>query len=70
MLTVPEVAQELGITQGAVRNAIYEQRLPSVRMLGRPIVKRSDLEAYIQRTRPNGEKPKGRPLGAKNKPKE
>ena len=61
MLTVPEVALALGVSQSAVRNAIYEKRLPSERKYGRPLVSRADFEVYKQRTRPGGEKPKGRP---------
>ena len=35
---------------------------------GRKLIRRAALDAYKQRTRPDGEKPKGRPPGAKNKP--
>ena len=67
MLTVPEVAQELGLSQTTIRTAIYENRLPAIKMFGRPIISRSDMEDYRQRTRPDGEKPKGRPMGARNR---
>lgn len=61
LLTVPEVALELGVTQPAVRNAIYENRLPSVNMYGRHLIARRDLDAYKQRTQPGGVKKVGRP---------
>ncbi len=60
-LTVQEVARELQVSDGAVRTAILEGRLPSTIAFGRKIVSRADLDAYKQRTRPEGEKPKGRP---------
>ena len=61
LMTVPEVALELGVTQTAVRNAVYENRLPSVKMYGKPLIARTDLDAYKQRTQPSGVKKVGRP---------
>jgi predicted DNA-binding transcriptional regulator AlpA len=61
LLTVPEVARELGITQGAIRIAIYERRLPSLEKYGRRLVARPDLNHYKQRTQPEGVKRVGRP---------
>ncbi|MGI4791344.1 MAG: excisionase family DNA-binding protein [Janthinobacterium lividum] len=69
-LTVQEVAVELGVHEQTVRIALLENRLPFVMMLGRKAIGRADLDAYKQRTRPNGEKPRGRPRGAKNQPKD
>lgn len=54
----------LGISQAAVRNAIYEGRLASVKLYGRPLVSRADLDAYKQRTQPDGVKKTGRPRRA------
>lgn len=60
-LTVQEVARELQVSDGAIRAAVSEGRLPSTVAFGRKLISRSDLDDYKQRTRPNGEKPKGRP---------
>lgn len=64
MLTVPECAERLGVTQNAIRNAIHGNRLPSTSVYGRRIVKLADLEAYRQRSQPGGEKRVGRPRKA------
>ena len=61
MLTVPQAARELGVTQGSVRIAIYEGRLPCVEMYDRKLITRPDLDAYKQRTQPDGVKKVGRP---------
>ena len=61
LLTAREAAQELGIHTGTVHKAFQENRLPFVALYGRKLISRVDLEAYKQRTRPGGEKPKGRP---------
>ena len=61
LLTAREAAQELGVHVGTVHNAFQESRLPFVALYGRKLISRADLEAYKQRTRPGGEKPKGRP---------
>lgn len=60
-LTVNEAAESLGIHQATLRNAIREGRLPSNRIYGKIVVARADMEAYRERTRPTGEKPRGRP---------
>jgi excisionase family DNA binding protein len=67
MLTVQEVAGVLGIHQNSVYQAIQEGRLPVQEIFGRKVVNRADVEAYQQRTRIDGEKPKGRPKGSKKK---
>ena len=61
LLTVPEAAEVLGVGETAVRNAMYQNRLPYEVRYGRRVVKPSDLEAYKQRAHPGGQKPKGRP---------
>ena len=61
LLTVTEVATALGVSQAAVRNAIYEGRLASTKMYGKPLVKTIDLEAYRARSQPDGTKRVGRP---------
>ncbi len=68
LLTAREAAAELGVHVGTAHNAFQEDRLPFVALYGRKLISRADLDAYKQRTRPGGEKPKGRPPGAKNKP--
>ncbi len=67
LLTAREAAAELGVHVSTVHNAFQESRLPFVPLYGRKLISRADLETYKQRTRPDGEKPKGRPQGAKNR---
>ncbi len=67
LLTVREAAGELGISQGSVRIAIYEGRLPCTVKYGKRLIARSDLEAYKTRTQPMGEKRTGRPLRSKSR---
>ncbi|MGI4789499.1 MAG: helix-turn-helix domain-containing protein [Janthinobacterium lividum] len=64
MLTVPQAAKELGVTQGSVRIAIYEGRLPSVEMYDRKLIAQADLDAYKKRSQPDGVKKVGRPRKA------
>ena len=61
LLTAREAAQELGVHTGTVHKAFQECRLPFVALYGRKLISRQALEAYKRRTRPDGEKPKGRP---------
>ena len=61
LLTAREAAQELGIPVGTIHNAFQESRLPFVALYGRKLISRADLEVCKMRTRPDGEKPKGRP---------
>ena len=60
-LTVPQAANSLGVSEGAIRNAITDGRLASTRIDGIRKVARTELDAYRQRTRPAGYKPSGRP---------
>lgn len=61
ILTVVQAANELGVTAAAVRLAIYDNRLPSREFYGRKLIARPDLNAYRQRTQPDGVKRVGRP---------
>ena len=61
LLTVKEAADQIGVSESAVRNATLEGRLPFVRMYGRKLIKPADLAAYQERAHPGGVKPKGRP---------
>ena len=66
LLTAREAACELGVHTATVHKAFQENRLPFVAMYGRKLISRAALDAYKQRTRPDGEKPKGRPIGTRN----
>lgn len=59
--TVQEAAQELGITEVSARSALNRKRLPFVVMFGRNLITRPDLDAYKQRTQPEGVEKVGRP---------
>jgi len=61
LLTVQEAAASLGVTDGAVRLALSQGRLPSVEKYGRKLVAWPDLDVYRQRTQPGGVKRVGRP---------
>ncbi len=61
LLTVQDAARELDVTDGAVRLAILKGRLQSTMKYGRKLIMRADIEEYKRRTRPTGEKPRGRP---------
>ncbi len=66
LLTVQQVAKMLNITEGAIRTALSENRLPFTEKYGRKLIARADVLAYQQRTRISGDKPKGRPKGSGN----
>lgn len=61
LFTVQEAAELLGVTDGAIRLALSQGRLPTVEKYGRKLVTRPDLDAYKQRTQPGGVKRVGRP---------
>jgi len=61
LLTVKEAAEHLGVSESAVRNATLEGRLPFVRLYGRKLIDRQELEAYRERTQPSGVPVRGRP---------
>ncbi len=67
LLTAREAAEELGVHVGTVHNAFQDNRLPFVALYGRKLIRRADLEAYKQRTRPDGVKPLGRPRKSEQK---
>ena len=69
LLTVQEAAELLGTRDQTVYDAIREERLPYVVKYGRKLVSRQAIEVYKERTRPTGEKPKGRPPGSSSKKK-
>lgn len=60
-ITVQEAAKELGITESAIRNATLKGRLPFARLFGRKLIRRNDLNDYVRRTRPSGQRSNGRP---------
>jgi len=60
MLTVTEAAQEAGVTQSTIRNAIYRGRLPATQHYGRQLIRRRDFEAYRQTAKV------GRPVKSEN----
>ena len=60
LLTVREAAQEVGLTEPAVRNAIYRGRLAAIQKYGRTLIERGEFERYrasIKMGRPFKEKP-------------
>lgn len=61
LYTVQEAAGLLGVGETAIRNAMLDNRLPYEWKYGRKLIKQSDLDAYKQRTQPEGEKRIGRP---------
>jgi excisionase family DNA binding protein len=50
-LTVPQVAQELGISERSVWRLIEDEELPAHDFGSSTRVKRSDLDAYIARSK-------------------
>jgi excisionase family DNA binding protein len=65
MLTAQEAANILGVHLMTVYQAMKEDRLPFEVIYGRKVVAREAVEAYQQRTRIDGAKPRGRPKGSK-----
>lgn len=61
MLTVQEAAKVLGVATNSVYVAIRDDRLPYEEIYGRKVISREELDKFIARTRPDGQKPKGRP---------
>ena len=60
-LTVQDAAAALGISEVSVRSALNRSRLPFVEKYGRKLIARAALDAYRQRTQPDGVKRVGRP---------
>jgi excisionase family DNA binding protein len=48
LLSLPEVAEYLGLAEGTVRIWAWQQRLPIVRIGRRVMVPIDDLEAWVQ----------------------
>lgn len=68
-LTIPETAQALGLAVPSVHDALYGGRLAFVKMYGRKLIARAEVESYRARTQPTGSKRRGRPAGSKNQTK-
>ena len=49
LLTVQEAAREIGCTQAALYQAVKQERLPHVRVLGRIGLRRAELSAFAAR---------------------
>lgn len=64
LLTVSEVAERLTVSAPTVYIAMREGRLPFVIKYGKRLITRVALAEYKARTRPTGEKPRGRPKPA------
>ncbi len=60
-LSIPEAATYSGVVEQTIRNAVSDGRLPSVKKFGKNLVKRADMDAYKQRTQPEGVPRVGRP---------
>lgn len=61
LLTVQQAAVHLGVTDGAVRLALSQGRLPFIEKYGRKLVTMLDVDTYRQRAQPDGQKRVGRP---------
>jgi len=61
LLTVPEVAKRLTVSAPTVYIAMREGRLPYVTKYGKRLIAPASVDEYLARTRPTGEKPRGRP---------
>ncbi len=61
LLTVQQVALHMGVTDGAVRLALSQGRLPFIEKYGRKLVTITDADTYRQRAQPDGQKRVGRP---------
>lgn len=68
-LTIPETAQALGLAVSSIHDALYQGRLAFVKMYGRKLITRAEVENYRARTQPTGSKRRGRPAGSKNQTK-
>jgi len=60
-LNVVAAASHLGVHPGTIRKAISDKRLKSVRVYGRVVVSRGELERYRTETYPDGIPKRGRP---------
>ncbi len=55
LLTVSEAARLRGVGETAIRNLVYRGRLASVRLYGRVLFRREDIERF-ERERPGPKK--------------
>lgn len=58
VITVTEAAKEAGVTQAAIRNAIYSGKLKARQLYGRQLITRSALSDYLETKRNPGRPPK------------
>ena len=72
-LTVTQAAQEAGVTQAAIRNAIYEGKLAARQMLGRHVIARGQFDVYLSNrrrrgrpTKPDAQSPAETPKASEN----
>ena len=59
-MTIDEAAAELGMQPGAVRKAIFQERMAVARKVGKRInlISRAEVERYKRERRPAGRPPK------------
>lgn len=68
---MPEAARRAGVTPTSIKRALANASVPLIRINAKAIaVEDSDLEAFMACRQRQGYLGKGRPRGAKNKPKE
>jgi excisionase family DNA binding protein len=60
-MNVAEAARVLGAAEATIRTAIREGRIVSTTVYGRVVISAAAIDEYRRRTRPDGEKPRGRP---------
>jgi predicted DNA-binding transcriptional regulator AlpA len=51
LLTIQELAEESGLAQSTIRDALNNERLPHVVRYGRKLVTRADWEEYRERAK-------------------
>jgi len=51
LLTVTEAAELAGVSQAAIRNAIYREKLAAKQIYGRLLIDRQEFERYRQETK-------------------
>ena len=67
---MPEAARRAGVTPTSIRRALANADVPLTQINAKAIaVEASDLDAFMARRQSEGYAGKGRPRGAKNKPK-
>lgn len=61
LLTPTEAAKSLGVTYAAIKMAVLEKRIEYTQLYGRILFTPEAIEAYRNRTQPEGKKSRGRP---------